>query len=195
MAERGGDIRNDTLFYNMAAYWSFDEGSGNVLSSSTGDNGDIFDQTAEGVIFAPNWTPGKYGQAIDFSGGKTTARIHKTNEILSISKQVTVGAWVNIKSSMDMGMILENGYAYRLSVRKDNLGQMKAVFQLNLDGNWGQNQLYSIKVLEIGKWYYVTGTYDGAKESIYINGELDASRTLQGDISLGGDTIFNLGAS
>jgi hypothetical protein len=73
--------------YNLAGYWSFDEGSGSTLidSSMNGNSG-----TAYG---SPSWVVGKYGNALNFTG---------TNEITITDKEYlkykggnfTIALWV-----------------------------------------------------------------------------------------------------
>jgi hypothetical protein len=52
----------------LVAYWSFDEGSGNIAYDSSG-NGN------HGTIYGAKWTSGKFGQALSFDGVDDYVRI------------------------------------------------------------------------------------------------------------------------
>ncbi len=45
----------------LVAYYSFDEGSGNVLHDLSGNEND-------GTIYGAKWVDGKYGKALEFDG-------------------------------------------------------------------------------------------------------------------------------
>jgi len=53
------------------------------------------------------------------------------------------------------------------------------------------NKLNGVTSLITGKWYHIAATYDGSSMKIYINGNVDASKSQTGTVS--STTTFNIG--
>ena len=148
----------------LVAYWSFDEGSGKIAKDAAGkNNGDIIDA---------EWTAGKVGKALKFSGEGSFIDI-PVSDSLNIDGSVTVELWVKHEGDeyKEWECILAKGdHAYRLHIRP---GTFEFNFGVNTGGEF-HDQVSGIKP-EPGKWYHVAGTYDGAKTCVYVNGKLAAS--------------------
>ncbi|MCB0481031.1 MAG: T9SS type A sorting domain-containing protein [Flavobacteriales bacterium] len=69
------------------------------------------------------------------------------------------------------------------------LDKEKVQFVINSNGS--PSKLNGTASLTAGKWYHLAGVYDGVTMKIYINGELDASKSETGTLS--SNVLFNLG--
>ncbi len=175
----------------LVGYWAFDEGRGASAANYARRAPDLFGSTGAARILNPVWTQGRRGAALDFRNRRSVALVQKTRE-LNCPRQVTIAAWVRVAAPGETrGMILNHEYAYRLAVTPGRRPRVQ--FQLNLDGRWAGNWLTSKRALEIGKWHYVAGVYDGRERRIYIDGRLDAAAPATGAVSAGRG--FTLGAT
>ncbi|MFQ6120757.1 MAG: hypothetical protein ACE5KE_12850 [Methanosarcinales archaeon] len=59
--------RNGTV-----AYWTFDEGSGNIAHDISGNGND-------GSVYGASWTSGKVGKALDFDGSNDYVDTHQAS--------------------------------------------------------------------------------------------------------------------
>jgi hypothetical protein len=65
----------------LVAYWTFDEGSGNIVYDSSGNDNN-------GTINGAEWDTGKYGPALRFNGQDNYVEV-PTSESLEITPNVT----------------------------------------------------------------------------------------------------------
>ena len=91
----GGKIPEDTFTRGLVAYWSFDEGSGNIAydASGNGNHGTL--------INGPKWTQGKIGQALSFDGVDDYV---DTPLLQNSVTEYTIEAW--IKTTKNQGVIV-----------------------------------------------------------------------------------------
>jgi alpha-L-fucosidase 2 len=85
-----------------------------------------------------------------------------------MSKTVSVAAWIKINSaSSDANYIVDKG----------DWGQSYSLGLSNGRLRWSINSTFvqTDQPLELGKWIYVVGTFDGGQMCVYVNGELKAS--------------------
>ena len=59
----------------------------------------------------------------------------------------------------------------------------KAVFRIGIDGGSLQS-ITGTTSLDLEKWYFISGTYDGTSIKIYVNGNLENSKAVTGKKSL-----------
>ncbi|MCD6165610.1 hypothetical protein J7K19_02730, partial [bacterium] len=108
----GGSIPEDTFTRGLVAYWSFDEGTGNIAYDISGNGNNC-------TIYGAKWTKGKYGSALQFDGVDDYVEVpHSVS--LNITDAITIEAWINtssdggwwdsIVSKMDWGGGTRPGY-------------------------------------------------------------------------------------
>lgn len=166
----------------LVGYWPFDEGSGEKATNVLREHPDLFGSSGAARVIQPVWVEGKFGKALDLSGGGSAVLVDKTRE-LNCEQRVSLAAWVKLEDPKARCMVVSHEYSYRLCV---NQGRRRRVrFQLNLDGEWAGNWLVSKSALAPGRWYHLAATYDGRERRIYVDGRLDASAAARGVIGNG----------
>jgi hypothetical protein len=160
---------------SLVAWWKLDDGSGTTAaeSSGNGNNG-----TLEGN---PEWTTeGKVNGALNLDGDGDYVDCGE-DDSLDIEGEITVCAWVNIRSVSGawMAAVAKGENSWRLGVN-NNATTI----------HWGVNSWtetsYSVNSdTDIGtdEWHHLAGTHDGTDIKIYIDGVLD--NTTEGAAELG----------
>jgi Concanavalin A-like lectin/glucanases superfamily/Bacterial Ig domain/Purple acid Phosphatase, N-terminal domain/Calcineurin-like phosphoesterase len=113
--------------------------------------------------------------------------------------QMTVSGWVKVDAADEwggfIGCLQDNGSFERgwvLGTRN-----RKFSFALASEGTGGMTYLSDTQDFNLGEWYYVTATYNGASMRLFVNGQLRVTSTAQqGDILYAGmaSDWFGLGA-
>ncbi|MDD4027381.1 MAG: LamG domain-containing protein, partial [Candidatus Shapirobacteria bacterium] len=160
-----GSIATEELSPAPIAYWKFDEGIGNTAfnSASTQNNG---------IISGATWLDEAQcinGKCLNFDNIDDVI----STPYINFTDTFTVSLWIKGNSfnpTTDDGILSEcesstTGKCMHLVIRagKPYLG-------------FYGNDLSSNTTLETNKWYHLTYLYDGTKQKIYINGNLDTSR-------------------
>jgi hypothetical protein len=154
----------------LVAYWKFDEGSGTIAFDSSGNG-------LDGTLLGdPQWAAGKLGGALEFDGDGDYVDFGN-NELFDITDEITVSAWVNIRSitAAWMTVIAKGDSAWRISVNGTTQGMH---FGFTDGGPRGWQSANSAIELPLNEWHHVCGTYDlqnGGR--IYIDGVLDGTNT------------------
>lgn len=167
-----------------AAWWKFNEGSGETTAES-------LTQTADPV--AGNkalWTAGVSGGAMIFDGYMSMVT-HPASMAPAIGQAFTLEAWIAVKAYpwnwcpiVHRSGWESSGYYLGIDAR-GHLGLMASVA-----GSW--RTLTSSAVVERNRWVHVAGTFDGNTGSmkIYIDGSAAGSRSVpQGNVSVSGEDI------
>jgi hypothetical protein len=149
----------------LVGYWKFDEGSGKVAADSSGygNNG-----TLNGD---PQWVAGQLGGALDFDGGTDYVEIPH-DDSLSITDEITISAWTNMRSnaSGEMAIVSKGGWAandlpYELTETPGNV----IFWQFYNDAG---RDTCSPDSPPVNEWHHIAATYDGTIFKCYIDGEL-----------------------
>ena len=87
---------------DLVAYWTFDEGSGNAVYDTSGNDNN-------GTINGATWGVGKYGTALQFNGQDNYVEV-PSSDSLEIDDNVTIAAWINWTDAGDGWLcIMANG--------------------------------------------------------------------------------------
>ena len=155
---------------------------------------------SSGGATANTWAvKGKMGQAMSFNGSTDYVAMASSSEITSNLSQISISAWIKIKTSgVWQGIVGAHGAnGYHFQIQNDNHLQLY-IYGPNASAV-GSTDLSSY----VGKWVHVVGTYDGSTIKVYVNGVLDGSTPATGaianatDMRVGDtydDTRFFLGA-
>ncbi|MEO0478110.1 MAG: metallophosphoesterase [Planctomycetota bacterium] len=145
----------------------------------------------------------EHGEAVWFDGRDDRAFV--ADDLGEVRDQLptrllTVSAWVSVETPQSWGGIF--------GVLQDNGGKEKglivgydqSVFTFGLsttgadDGDGSMTYLKGSTRYEVGRLYHVVATYDGARQRLYVNGNLDAeSMTQSGDILYPDEAPVTLG--
>ena len=151
---------------DIIGIWTFDEGGGE-------DVGDISGNERDGlVIGAADWVDGKYGQAIEFSGGHVRIE-HDDDMSLETFSMV---AWVNVPGSVApyqyaMGKEAwpDRNYAMWILPEKINIG---------ITDNNGDDKQKQGGIVADGEWHHIAGTYDQEFLRVYVDGVMTGQIAL-----------------
>jgi hypothetical protein len=161
----------------LVAYWTFDEGSGDIVYDSSGNNNN-------GTINGATWDAGKYGNALRFNAQDNYVEV-PTSDSLEITPNVTIAAWINWIDAGDGWLgIMANGQQngpwenYGLFV---NRGGRYLYFTLSLDGGH-VTQSTPNNVIEPDEWLHACATWDGSNARIYVNGEMLLEQAQTGEL-------------
>ena len=172
----------------LVAAYSFDQGSGSVLSdlSGNGNNGSILNAT---------WTTaGKFGSALSFNGSNARVDIADSSS-LRLTSAMTLEAWVRptaIDSSW-RDIIFKGNDNYYLMASSNN-GSLP-VGGIIAGGSYAES--FGTSALSTDSWVHLASTYDGSALRLYVNGTQVSSVAKSGTIltsdnplQLGGDSIY-----
>jgi len=161
----------------IAAY-SFDEGSGEGV-------GDVFGEH-NGTISGPTWAEGKYGTALRFDGGAEEDCVTVAHSPdLELTGNFTMEAWVRPEGSLFGDTILFKEFAegtgptYFLAIGFNEKGKLQGEFVESEEPEVTET-VVSPKALPEYKWTHVAFSFDGAKQRLYVNGELVATNSATG---------------
>ena len=153
----------------LAAGWTFDEGSGKVARDGTGNGHD-------GDVAGATWTTGKFGGALEFNGDGDHVFVPHA-EALNLDK-VSVVAWVFPTAwNPDLNAIAQkwedgtNRRQYQLTVYQEK----NWWYVSDAGDNWPRTDL-TTTVINLNEWTHLAGTYDGSTMRAYVNGVLDEEK-------------------
>jgi len=97
----GGSIPEDTFTRGLVAYYSFDEGTGNIAYDISGNGNNC-------TIYGAKWTKGKYGSALQFDGVDDYVDIpDSTDFTFDATTSFTIEVWMKT-SYVGYGAIVSN---------------------------------------------------------------------------------------
>ena len=170
---------NASLQSHLVGWWPLDEGYGSAVHdmSGNGNNGTFVGQSWTQFANTSAFQVAQFdGQGAGTYTGNIGSYINVTGSPVLKPTNVTVGAWV--KANSDTPWMLVAGVqttagwgSYYLSMTGNSSGEMTFG---TYNGTLPPVRANSTS-LELGKWYYVTGTYNGTDASIYVDGRLSAS--------------------
>jgi hypothetical protein len=153
----------------LVAAYAFDEGTGTLASDVSGN-------LLWGSVQGATWTSaGKYNDALTFGVGNYVDLGNPAP--MQLTGSVTLSAWVYPTAyPSDDGMIVAKSdisSGWHLKTTPDT-GVRTFAIAIS-PGTSGHTQRYSNTVWSLNTWYYVTGVYDAAAQTldIYVNGVLD----------------------
>ena len=153
----------------LAAAYAFNETSGTSTADASGNN---INGT---LINGPTFTPGKSGNAITLDGVNDYVDLGNP-AALQLTGSITVSAWIYSSSFPvdDAAIVSKRGSTgFQLDTTVDN-GTRTIGFKLT-NSSGATMARYGATTLQPNTWYYVTGVYNAATQTIdvYLNGVLD----------------------
>jgi hypothetical protein len=171
----------DTTNAALVAHWKFDEGSGATANDSVGGN--------HATLNGATWTTGQIGGALRFDGVNDYLRIPDSDS-LDITGDLTIRALIKTSQTNPDGSVIFS-----------NLRQISPNDGYSLDmtpsGNirfFSQGKvLFSIGKINTGTWKNIVVALSGNTATIYIDGLLDNSGTV--NVPKSNDVDQTIGAS
>lgn len=127
------------------------------------------------------------GNCLDFDGTGNRVEIDNSGN-LDIENAITLEAWVNPQTFKTTSPFISGiltkwqpvGEGYLLRMGNPDIANNQLQFVLRAGGNL--QSANSTTLLNANTWYHVAATYDGANMRIYVNGELEDTQPLAGNI-------------
>jgi beta-galactosidase len=163
----------------LVLYYNFDEGSGKVAKDTSGNKND---GEVQGKV---EWVAGKYGKALDFSDSDAKNQVFvKDNDSLDITDQITMSAWVNIKTLPDIyNAILCKNNTYMLHIdNQTNAKEARTDPLIWVGGAYGVWPSAAVASIKLGEWHHIAGVYDGKETRSYLDGVMVGSIKKSGNI-------------
>ena len=168
---------NFTFLNNgLLAYWSFDEGSGNVAYDYSGHG-------YHGSIVGASWTTGYSGFALDFDGSNDYVNLDAHSQDLAFNNtdDYKIAVWIQ-STSTDEGMIYEisnPNYEFPVFYLKWNSDGILNAYVSSTSVCWVE--VYSNDNYSDGQWHYVECIFHGSESEptleLYVDEELVDSDT------------------
>ncbi len=185
---------------NLTAHWTFDEGFGQTIKDSSGNDHDgTLGDSEEVDIHDPQWVEGISGTAAEFDGNKTFITIPHHNDFM-FDNSYTISFWVN-PDTMDYpenfpGRIINKAYTAReWGIHFDD-NQIVSWYQYDEGGDRTEFLRATPPGNPIGQWSHVTITYDFMTKlhSIYWDGKILINHTTDSDPEITYSGAVGIGA-
>jgi GH35 family endo-1,4-beta-xylanase len=150
---------------NLLHHWTFDEGSGSLVTDSVGSANMSINGSSTG------WTNGRSGGAFTFDGSNN-ARTTTNDSVTNPSSSVAITGWfktANNTAGIRTLFQIENKYGMQIS----NSGRLQLSF--NRIGNVGGSPQWGDPV-DDGLWHHFVAQNNGTTTQLYIDGVLIGSR-------------------
>lgn len=133
-------------------------------------------------------------ESIELDGISDFVEIFNINEV-NPKKEITISIWYKPDSYKGIGLnsIVWKGTKdskkpycqYLISTTGNLYHKIPAVFKFGLSINGKYSHLKSkTNIWSPNKWYNITGTYNGTKMKLYVNGDLIAERNVTGKLDI-----------
>lgn len=165
----------------LVSYWNFNDGSAN---DSYGDNNGI---KYGNITFLQAGGPDQSG-CLRFDGLDDYIIIPDSSS-LDITEEITLSAWVKFdilpeEPPFILSKLGDNDFSediYKLGV--DDYSEGYFDFRINSDYITGF-------LIEIEKWFFITGTFDSHVKKLYVNGNLINEEKQNGPIQTSNKSIY-----
>ncbi|MCK4785097.1 MAG: PD40 domain-containing protein, partial [Desulfobacteraceae bacterium] len=161
----------------LVSHWKFDEGSGPTAYDSAG--------TYDSTVYGAQWTTGQFNGALDFDGVDDYVALPDNEPVWLPQYNFTLAVWVCPTGSSGAKILDLNftasanpDYDQGYAVGRNNSGQIS--FEMNTTTTPDENTRTNDALVE-GRWYHVVAVRDGTTQAIYLDGQLNVSRTCASD--------------
>jgi hypothetical protein len=162
----------------LIGWWKFDETEGSVAKDSSGGN-------HNGTLVGnAKWSKGQIGGALELDGHNSFVRIADKSAFDATSGQLTVAAWVNVRSvpAEWTAIVTKGDTSWRLST-----AQQERKFHMSVN-DYNHNDIDAINLngstsVNANEWHHLAAVYDGGVMKLYVDAKLDASKPWAGGIA------------
>jgi len=168
-------VNSDIDENSIVAIWLFDESNGKVAhdSSKNGNDAEFYGN--------PEWVDGKFGKALWFNGSTDYVAAPNSDSLDINGDKLSIVAWVNGEewpaANHVVRKVADQGTAsiYILRVQPETV-------RVYMNTNAGEKIIDGATVLPTNKWIHLAMVYNGKEVRIYVNGKLDGSGPVTGDV-------------
>jgi hypothetical protein len=166
----------------LVGWWTMDVEDTNFAGATEADRSGNGNVGTLNNLPASSGVTGQIGQALSFNGTSTYISVPQSS-ILQPLAAITLSAWVFPKSTTNNQWVISRPYttgawaspfvSYGLEIFDGT--NTPPAFQVTTITH-GRNNLHSsLGVLTTNVWAHIAGVYTGAKQLIYVNGQLAGS--------------------
>ena len=136
-----------------------------------------------------DYVDGKIGKCVKFDGAASEYIMCPNSPSLSISKSITLSAWICPSYNSSLTTVITKGYTY------DDYALWFDASSLALEFNYAKSYQYlafANYALNINQWYLLTTSYDyeAGKISYYVNGDLIFEGTYNHLIDTSNEALY-----
>jgi hypothetical protein len=169
----------------LVSVWRFDEGNGNAIHDSFGNN--------DGIIDGAEWVDGRFGLALDFNGVDAGVEI-PDDPSLQLADALTVACWIYPRAVLNADGIDHAGVVWKGNM----IGWGSDVYNFRIatagaagltwgscgSGTEGYFATANCFVNGLNTWYHVALVENGSEGRAYVNGVVmtDADVAGSGDM-------------
>jgi len=169
-------IQDELPDSNLVAYWKFDEGSGSTAYDSAGSN--------NGTIYGATRTTGVSGDALDFDGEDDYVEVPDDDSLNPVN-EISISYWIYNREYEQSGLYKwascpsepsspGSSRAYALWACS---ASGKAMFRIFASEDI-YDEINTNSTLTIDRWYHVAATFNLGEARLFIDGQLDNTKTF-----------------
>jgi glucose/arabinose dehydrogenase/PKD repeat protein len=162
-------VNNPSAPPGLLAGYAFDEGTGTTAADASGHS--LTGTLTNGAT----WMPAHFGQGVRLDGNDDYVNLNNPSS-LQFTGSMTISSWIYSSAfpGDDAAIVSKrtsNGYQLDTTI---DTGPRVVSFKLT-NSSGGDMFRYGATTLQVNTWYFVTGVYDAASQSlnVYVNGQLD----------------------
>jgi len=168
----------------LAAWWKFDETAGAEAADATGH------RNLARVQGPLRWTPGqgRFGGALEFDG-KETLVVCSNAAAFDFHDGMTLSAWIKVRQFEKPAQVLASkGYGGWRLARRGEEGRLEFTLpgpetKQKVKGRPSAAVVASKRAVDDGQWHHLVALYDGQQVAFYLDGELEDSLAVSGEIA------------
>ncbi len=163
---------------DLVGYWNFDEATGTTAADASGNanHGTFVGSGATHSTVLPPTSCFVNTHSVQFDGSGSHVEI-ADNATMDPPSAISISFWMNPDT-------VTNGYqhvVFKQGPVVTSYGVWLANDHIYMEDNDNSiRSLTSNATVTAGAWHYITVTYDGATQKLYIDGALDNSQSLPG---------------
>ncbi len=162
---------NPSTCENLVGYWTADQTPDDLTAFK-------HDLTISGPV---SYNDGIHGKAFSFTGTTGEHLTADSTQMLQTSK-LTISLWYKIatNASWDRYLLGKSNFGTKSGFQLYLDSQNLPVFRLYDGSNWGwvTAQITSPSAPILDQWHHVVATYDGTVMQLFVDGTLQATKTL-----------------
>jgi serine/threonine protein kinase/Flp pilus assembly protein TadD len=169
----------------MVAWWKFDQAKDKTIPDSSGN--DLHGQLVGDAKIVSDPLRGKV-LSLDGHGDWVDCGNHIR---FDITDEISLTAWIKVHEfdKSKQVVIAKGGSTWRLRRELRTNGIEFGCTRLDASRN-PSGTLGAKMNINDGKWHHLAGVYDGAKASVYVDGQLIASSPARGNMNITNDRVF-----
>jgi hypothetical protein len=174
----------NSALQGLVAYWSFDEGEGDIAHDYSGHGND-------GIIYGASWVQRVSGYALYFDGLDDRVEVPAISEMTDVQmNQITLMGWISLDTEdLEIKQFIEGHTRTGEIFLETNSSTTTMTFHIASDK--GRSRDVTTPALSLYTWHHIAATYNGSVQKVYLDGEPVASKTWKDTFTI--TTGFMLG--